>query len=147
MKQTHNTKWYFLTAFVLLTGFIWYVAYSAASRSFLTVAFLDVGQGDAIFIEAPNGNQIVVAGGPDAALLSELGKVMPFYDKSLDMLVVTNPDKDHYAGFIDVMHQYSVAGVLLPGTHSDTETYKKFENTISAEHIPALVAKSGMQFV
>ncbi len=147
MTQTRNIKWYLLGTLALAAAFIWYAVYTVESRAFLTVAFLNIGQGDSIFIEAPNGNQIVIDGGPDGSLLAELGKVMPFYDKSLDMIVVTNPDKDHYAGFIDVMNQYKVGAVLEPGTHSATPTYALFQQTAKEHTIPELVAKKGMRFV
>jgi competence protein ComEC len=113
----------------------------------LTVAFLNIGQGDAIYIEAPNGNQVIVDGGPDDTLLTELGNVIPFYDRSINMLVVTNPDRDHYDGFIDLLKHYSVGTVLEPGTHSATPTYATFERTIKEQKVPELVAHRGMSFV
>ncbi len=146
MKQT-NFKWYVLGTLALATALIWYAVYTAEARAFLTVAFLNVGQGDSIFLEAPNGSQIIVDGGPDDSLLAELGKIMPFYDKSIDMIVVTNPDKDHYAGFIDVMNQYDVGALLESGTHSETPTYALFQQTAKEHNIPELVAKKGMRFV
>lgn len=148
MNQT-NKKFHIgiLAALTLATLFVWYMVWQSEHRQFLTVAFLDVDQGDAIFIEAPNGNQVVIDGGPDGSLLTELGKVMPFYDRSIDMLMVTNPDKDHYAGFIDVLEQYRVLGVVTPSTHTDTSTYARFESSVEEQGIPALQAKQGMRLV
>jgi competence protein ComEC len=62
----------------------------------LHVYFLDVGQGDGILIQTPSGRQLLIDGGPSPAqLLNELGEVMPFWDRTLDIVTVTNPDKDH----------------------------------------------------
>ena len=129
------------------SGIGWHFAFPPKGDHLLTVAFLNIGQGDSIYIEAPNGNQIIVDGGPDDTLLTELGALMPFYDRSINMLVVTNPDKDHYDGFIDLLKQYSVGAVLEPGTHSPTPTYAKLEAAIKAQQVPETVARRGMSFM
>ena len=146
-QSSKNIKIVLFATLVFGAACIWYLLWQTEHRQLLTVAFLDVGQGDAIFIEAPNGNQVIVDGGPDGSILAELGRVMPFYDKHIDMLLVTNPDLDHYGGFIDVMEQYAVAAILLPGTHSETPTYAAFAGTIQEHHIPSLVVAQGMRFV
>ncbi len=64
----------------------------------LHVIFLDVGQGDGILIVTPSGRQVLVDGGSDLDRLSrELGAVMPFWDRSLDLVIATHPDQDHTA--------------------------------------------------
>jgi len=82
----------------------------------LHVAFLDVGQGDAVLITTPRGQQILVDGGPSpAALTSALGRQMPFWDRSLDLLVLTHPDADHMTGLLEVLDRYHVDGWLDNG--------------------------------
>lgn len=129
---------------ILITAnfFIWY-AVSAAERDTLTVAFLDVGQGDAIFIESPTGVQVLLDGGPDNGVLAQLGSVMPFYDRSIDMLIISNPDKDHFAGFVDVLNRYSIKNVLEPGTNTDTKIYKIFKDTVVEEEVEPIIAQRG----
>lgn len=83
-----------------------------AGDGLLHVWFLDVGQGDAIFIQAPNGNQILIDGGPDSKVLQELGRIMPFNDHSIDMLVLTHPHADHLRGLIEVLNNYEVGRIL-----------------------------------
>lgn len=78
----------------------------------LKVYFFDVGQGDAIFIETPNGNQILIDGGPDNKVLQELAKVMPFYDKDIDVVIASHPHADHVAGLIEVLERYDVKNIL-----------------------------------
>ena len=123
--------------------FIWY-AVSAEERGILTVAFLDVGQGDAIFIESPTGKQILLDGGPDGSVLSGIGALLPFYDRSIDMLIVSNPDKDHFAGFIDVLKNYQVGNIMEPGTIPNTEIYKIFKEFIREEGATSVLARRGM---
>jgi len=79
----------------------------------LHVHVLDVGQGDAIFIRTPSGRQVLIDGGPGPSLLlSRLGRCMPFWDRSLDLLVLTHPDGDHITGLVGVLERYRVEAVL-----------------------------------
>jgi len=124
---------------------VWYSVLKEDRAGKLTIAFFDVGQGDAIFIESPSGNQILVDGGPDKSVLRQLGKVMPFYDRKIDALFVTNPDKDHFAGFIDVLRSYKVAAVIEPGTKGASAEYKVFEEEIRKEDAKHIIARRGQE--
>lgn len=142
-------KWrrIFLGTLVFGNILVWQsVSGALPSTGILTVAFLNIGQGDSIYIESPTGTQVIFDGGPDSSILRELGSVMPFSDRSLDMLVVTNPDKDHYAGFLDVLERYSVDAVLQPGTVSTTYEYKFLEKKIGEKNIPRIVGKGGQVY-
>ncbi len=86
----------------------------------LHVVFLDVGQGDAIFVETPSGRQMLVDGGPDGAvLLSQLGRHMPFWDRTLDVVVLTHPDSDHITGLLPVLERYRVDVVIFRPVEAD----------------------------
>ncbi len=123
------------------------VTYVGERSGLLTVSVLNIGQGDAIFIEAPSGVQFIIDGGPGDALLSELGAVMPFYDRTLDGIMVTNPDLDHYSGFLSALSRYKVGLVVEAGTQSNTPTYTALESMINEQGIPKKVAKRGMKIV
>jgi competence protein ComEC len=89
----------------------------------LHVAFLDVGQGDAILIQGPDGKQMLVDGGKrPSLLLSRVGEQMPFWDKSIDLVVATHPDADHVAGLVDLFENYAVGHVITNGTHEESGT-------------------------
>ncbi len=122
----------------------WPLRCDTASPGLLKIVFLDVGQGDGIYIEAPNGAQIVVDGGPAGSLLGPLADEMPFGDRKINALVVTNPDTDHYAGFLDLLATYEVGAVIEPGTVALTGTHKKLQEEIAARGIPELMARKGM---
>jgi competence protein ComEC len=110
----------------------------------LTVAVMDVGQGDGIFIESPTGVQIIIDGGPDDSLLRELPKLMRLSDRSIDAIVETHPDSDHMRGFIDLLKRYAVDNVVEPGIAKDTITVQTFEKEVDAEKIPRTIARRGM---
>lgn len=107
--------------------------FHATNRKYLTVAFLDVGQGDGIFVEAPNGNQMLIDAGGGIAILDALKDVMPFYDRSIDLIMITNPDKDHIGGFLPVLNRYEVKEVIEPGTGNKSQTYSTLQTLISEE--------------
>jgi len=139
----NNARWYFLGLLFAATIFIWYAVIRENRGNVLTIAFLDIGQGDSIYIEAPNGNQMFIDGGPPKKILSALRKVMPFFDRSVDMILVTNPDADHISGFIDLMNSYKVGELVEPGTQSPSATYATLEKTAAARGIPKLLARRG----
>jgi competence protein ComEC len=140
LKQ--HAPWY-LVALLIAANVLIYYAIAVEKKSALTVAFLDIGQGDAIFIESPTGTQVLVDGGPNASVLRELGRVMPFYDRSIDMLIVTNPDQDHFAGFLDVLERYEVARVLEPGTVGASDLYAELQKAIKNEETTHSLARRG----
>ncbi len=110
----------------------------------LTFAMLDIGQGDALFIESPTGVQILVDAGPPRRVLGELAKVMPMFDRSLDAVIVTNPDADHIGGFLDVLKSYKVNAFIEPGTYNTSETYKNLKEKVQDKNIKELLARRGM---
>ncbi len=111
----------------------------------LTIAFLDVGQGDAVYIEAPNGNQMLYdAGPPSGAVLRALGDVMPFYDRTIDVAVFSHPDMDHIGGFVDVFDRYKVDVVLESGASSTNGVYDEAERAIATHRLARIIARRGM---
>ncbi len=123
---------------------VWALVFAAVPRGVLTIAVLDVGQGDAIYIESPTGVQVIVDGGPGSALLQQLPKVMPLFDRSLDALIETHPDLDHIGGFVDVVGRYSVGAFVEPGIPKDTEAATVLEQEITDNNIPRYIARRGM---
>ncbi|MEN9614230.1 MAG: hypothetical protein RLZZ347_537 [Candidatus Parcubacteria bacterium] len=144
MQKVAHIRLAILGILLVATVTLWGIVLREERGGVLTVAFLNIGQGDAIYIEAPNGRQMLVDGGPTRAVLSELSKVMPWYDRSIDVLLVTNPDKDHMAGFIDVLKSYTVDAIFESGTFPGTQVYKELEQTITDVGVKKLLAKRGM---
>ena len=101
----------------------------------MKVAFLDVGQGDSVFISAPNGRQMLVDGGPDASVLRELGRVMPFYDRSIDVVIATHADQDHIGGLIEVLKRFNVDLFVRSNTTSTSAVYTELEDLIKEKNI------------
>lgn len=100
----------------------WY-RYNFGKQNFLEVVFLDVGQGDATYFEFKNGEQMLVDCSKDRRVLQGLGEVMWFYDRSLDYLVITHPDLDHYGGCIDVLKRFEVENIIYSGIRKEKSKF------------------------
>jgi len=110
----------------------------------LHVAFLNVGQGDAILITTPQGQQILVDGGPSpAALTAALGKEMPFWDRALDLVVLTHPDADHLTGLVEVLDRYRVDAWLDNGQTGDDALYTQCQALLEQAGVPRRAAQAG----
>lgn len=112
-------------------------------QEFLEIDFYDIGQGDAIFVETPGGKQILVDGGPDLTILEKLGKELPFWDRYIDLVVLTHPEYDHIGGLIEVIKRYKVGGIVTTGVTRDTAEYREWQKVIQKENIPIYIAYAG----
>ncbi|KKW42476.1 MAG: Metallo-beta-lactamase domain protein [Candidatus Magasanikbacteria bacterium GW2011_GWA2_56_11] len=111
-----------------------YLRARVAKDPAVAAAFLDVGQGDATFIEFPDKRQMLVDCGRDARVLEALGRVMRFYDRTIDYLVVTHPDSDHYAGCIDVLRRFNIRTIVYNGApKSYDELWNVFRESLDQE--------------
>jgi len=127
--------------------FAWYRVIELAKPKFLSVIFFDIGQGDAIFIETPKGKQILIDGGPSSKILEKLKGVMPFYDRTLDLIVLTHPEKDHIAGLLEVLEKYKVKNILWTGSVRDTSEWLVWEDLIKKEGACVKIAQAGLRVV
>ena len=143
-----NTQYAVLAIFIFINIFIWSAVARADRHGVLTVAFLNVGQGDAMYIEAPNGNQMLLDGGPPSgAVLRELGRVMPFWDRSLDVVLATHPDQDHVGGLPSVLSRMDVLNVVTTENTSDTGAYGAFEKMILEKRPTRVIARAGEKII
>ncbi|UZE93205.1 MAG: MBL fold metallo-hydrolase [Candidatus Nealsonbacteria bacterium] len=138
--------WILVTLFCV-NIFAWSVVYDLNKPQFLEVSFFDVGQGDAIFIETPNNYQILIDGGPTSAVLEKLGKEMPFWDRTIDLIVLTHPEHDHIAGLLEVLKRYKVDFILWSGVLKDTGEYKEWKKLIEDEDVKTKIAKIGQKIL
>lgn len=128
LKLIHLVVLLCLFVFALSTNSI-----ASQKDGLLKVYFFDVGQGDSIFIEAPNGNQVLIDGGPDNVVLQKLGGTMPFYDKSIDLVVLTHSDADHITGLIEVLERYEVKNIIYSNMVRKSTLYNAWQKTVVEE--------------
>ncbi|MCI0597821.1 MBL fold metallo-hydrolase [Candidatus Parcubacteria bacterium] len=99
----------------------------------LVVSFLDVGQGDAIYIKSPTGTEVLVDGGRDRSVLRELQKHMGPLNRSLTLVVETHPDADHIGGFPAVLERYAVHTYVSSNIENDTNQARALAEALEEE--------------
>ena len=138
-------KYIFVLGLLALTGILWWQVFYLEKPE-LKFYVLDVGQGDAIFIETPSKNQVLIDGGPDRSVLKELGEVMPFWDRNIDLVVLTHPNLDHAAGLVDVLKNYKVGMYLDAGDDYPLAEYEELKRIVSEKNIQYVRVKRGTRF-
>ncbi len=136
-----------LGVFVGIAVLIGDIAFSLLRPPRLQVAFLDIGQGDAIWVQAPNGRELLIDAGPDQSVLEMLGKEKSFFDNTIDMILATHSDKDHIGGFPYVFDRYKIPLVIESEISSPTITDKTFTERITAESSDRLLVRTGERII
>ncbi|MFC1598571.1 ComEC/Rec2 family competence protein [Patescibacteria group bacterium] len=141
-RQAKQFFKYLSSLLVIVFFLIGFVVNSQEDRQNLEVVFLDVGQGDAILIKTPFEQNILIDGGPDNSVLAELGENLAFYDKELDLVILTHPHSDHVAGLVSVLRRYQVKKVLITGVLHTSPDYISFLNEIKLQNIDTEIIKA-----
>jgi competence protein ComEC len=134
MKSGFRSRNFFIFLFCIVFGILVLLFFHKKQQeNFLVVSFLNIGQGDAIFIEAPNGKQVLVDAGPNESVVYELGKVMSFWDRNIDMIIPTHADADHIGGFPEILERFSVDIIYDSQSSSTTGIYEAYEKQVQEE--------------
>jgi len=112
----------------------------------LHVSFLDIGQGDAILIQTPAHQDILVDGGPSPQAINlELSQKIPFWDRTIDLVILTHPSADHVTGLVAVLERYKVKQVLYPDLAFESDVYDEWLSLIEEKGIERIIAQAGQQ--
>ena len=111
------------------------------------VVFLQIDRGDCTYIRTPHHKEILIDGGQNISSLIELEKYRPFWDKHLDLLIVTHPDSDHYYGFLDILERFSVDNILMTGAQKNDPMYQKIFQIAKDRNIQIIYADQTKDFV
>ena len=140
MLTVNKIIYSFLAAIFCGLSLVSYIVFNEFYHQRLVINFLDIGQGDAILITTPQGRDIIIDGGPDNTLIYKLGKYLPFYDRQIDLMVLTHPDSDHLVGLVEVLNRYQVSHVLLTGVSDDLPAYQELWKKIKTHNVKVLIA-------
>ncbi len=124
-------------AVVLAAIVLFWLTYQAPRK--LEVDFLDVGQGDAILIKAPAGQNVLIDGGPDKTVVKQLGENLPWWDKQIDLMILTHPHDDHVTGLIDVLKRYQVKRILYTGVSHNAPNYLTWLKLVRDKKVPLII--------
>lgn len=134
--------WRYFFSFLLLAVLLVFIAAVSFPDDKLHLVICNVGQGDGILIYRKT-TQIVMDGGPNDAILGCLSRHMPFWDHTLEQVILTNPDADHYTGLLKVLKSYKVTTFVDPAVLKDDYTFTQLQNEIKANKADHLQAFEG----
>lgn len=103
----------------------------------------DVGQGDAIYFRFPDGRDVLIDGGPNDAVISCLSRHMPFWDRGIDMVMLTHPEKDHLQGLLSVLARFDVGYIVRSDVSHTSEGFMAFQTIVRENKIPERVVQAG----
>jgi len=126
---------------ILILILVWAAVFSLPDNR-LYLVFCDVGQGDATLISYKN-TQVLIDGGPDNKVLECLAGNMPFWDREIEMVVLSHPQADHFTGLIDVIQRYSIKQFVVNSIVNDSESFWEFYQAVLAEKAPVYSPKTG----
>jgi competence protein ComEC len=124
-------------------GFAWSEA-ARRNGDGATVHFLDVGQGDAALISTDAGHRILIDGGPSPGiLLNHLGQLLRPWERTIDVVVLTHPQRDHFTGLVEVLRRYRVGLVIDGGRGAGGADFAEFERAVAQNGARRVLAEPG----
>ena len=143
VRAAASARWLLVAVAASVAALLWFLALSQPDRE-MRVVFLDVGQGDSIFISTPEGQQVLIDGGPDPRHTAQLlGGMMPPGDRTIELVVLTHPHSDHVAGLVEVMDRYRVDYVLQRRVEYESALYEAWHRAVEQEEAVATEASAG----
>ncbi|MDZ7798616.1 MAG: ComEC/Rec2 family competence protein [Patescibacteria group bacterium] len=142
-----NKKLFYV--FLGLISIVCFLIFSlnSSKNDLLKVYFLDVGQGDSILIQTPAGQDILIDGGPGKAVINELDKHMSFWNRDIELMILTHPHADHVNGLVEVLKIYEVDQVLGFDIDYNSSTYKQWQKLIKEKEIDYSETLAGDKFI
>jgi competence protein ComEC len=142
-KLSKFLSFFLLIIFVISTILLIQIFWQENQQKFLKVIFLDVGQGDAILIETPNGFQTLIDAGPNSTVVRSLSKYTSFYDRNIDLLIATHSDSDHVAGFVEIIKRFNIENFAQNFVEDTDSLNSEINNLIEEDQINKYFLKSG----
>lgn len=132
-----RAKWKFLAGVLFFAFLLWRVILAFPTPGVLQICFFDVGQGEAILVNHFTGEQVLIDGGPGNKIKDEISKCQPFYDRTIETVILTHPHFDHLSGLNWVLTNYNVEKLLYLAKDYDSNTYREFKEILKEKQIPA----------
>lgn len=137
-----------ICAVIIITGLGWLLQQQWLNSTYdhATVDFLDVGQGDAIYIHTLSDMDVLIDGGPDDKVVSQIGHVMPFWDRTIELVILSHPDADHISGLVPLFEYYDIEKIMLVDLPIKTAVQQEFYTTVEAHGTEIIHTFSGDTF-
>ena len=131
-----------ITGCILLVSFI-----TTLPDGKLHLFFCDVGQGDAAYIKFPDGKDMLVDGGPDDKVILCLSRHMPFWDRDLELVILTHPHLDHFMGLFSVFKNYKVISFATENLQNKSVGFNAFTDLVKSQKTKSRFVLAGDRFI
>ncbi|MEK7624275.1 MAG: hypothetical protein AAB404_00895 [Patescibacteria group bacterium] len=132
-----------LTLLLSFNILVWRTIIFAASSDNLEIYFLSVGQGDSELVVLPGGARVLIDGGKGNRAIQELTSILPFFDRYLDLVVLSHPETDHFLGLIDVLKNYKVGTFISNGREGTADSWPVLTGILKNGKIPSVSLAAG----
>lgn len=150
--RQHARPFHLLASLLVLALFFTWCSLPGASPGKLEIVFLDVGQGDAIFIHTPLGQNILIDSGGNSAFKGNIDApgryvVVPFLEhrriKKLDLVIISHPHEDHYGGLLAVLDKFPVEMLVTNADLTESPAYRELLALAETKNISREIVKKG----
>jgi competence protein ComEC len=135
---------YFLIILICTNVFTFLIIFDYLYLGNGEVIFLDVGQGDAELVKTYAGN-ILIDAGPDASIIRELDNSLSFFDRTIDLFILSHPNKDHFYGIIEMLDKYKIRAVMLNNVFYSDSQYQKLLQELEKRNILIIKGFEGIK--
>lgn len=132
---------------ILISVFFFNFLFNRTDPGHLVVSFLDVGQGDAIFIKTPNGKKVLIDAGPDSKVLREVSGLINFYERNIDLFIATHSDADHIGGLPEILKRFNLDKYIYNGKEDLDGLNSEILEILNKQKIDQHVATAGDKII
>lgn len=146
MKSMFKLKTGYLISGIVTGLILIFTFFSQLPDGKLHIVFCDVGQGDAAYIRFPGGTDMLIDGGPGGSspkVLGCLSRHMPFYDRTIDIMMLSHPQEDHLGGLQEIVKRYTVKTFVHSDSGALTQGFQQLQASIAEKHIPERIVATG----
>ncbi len=141
-SQTKRLLIYLILPLALLTAEVTVANYEARPDWRLHVNFLP---STATLIRTYQGNKVLIDGGYTDQILSQVGELLPFYDRRIDLVILTTLDNAHATGLVDILKRYQVRQLMLPSGDSKSSAVSELLDLVAQKHVEKTFLNPGQR--
>jgi competence protein ComEC len=146
IKTIHHYYMRFVLYGLLVCTIFLYTQSAILPGSGLIIRVCNTGQGDAVLLRTPSGKIIAIDGGPNQDVLMDLGEFMPWFNRTIELMVLTHPDADHITALPNILRRYNVQNVLMTGVEHHSGRHNELIDLLATKNVNIITPKAGQVF-
>jgi competence protein ComEC len=129
---------------IIFTGLIiFFIVILQTNDKQTKIVFCDVGQGDATYIRIKNQIDVLIDAGPDKKILNCLGRHMPFWDRKIELVIISHPQKDHFGGLPSLIDRYQIEKIFFSQVDNQSQIFQRLKEKIDIKKIAVYYPTAG----